>query len=744
MKKVKKALALAMSLVMLVGMPEMGKVQAVEATNVGEQQIPEGYTPISNIAGLYNIRNNPSGKYILMKDIDMTEDTKEDGDQGSGWTPIENFSGTFDGNGYRIIGMNIYGSVPSGYVGFFGMTSRAATIENLGLVNVNINVENRCVGGIVGRADGSTISSCYCTGVINNSSSAEYACTGGICGSFSGSTGVEITNCFNLSTVSGNAYNGGIFSREPDYTYARYARIENCYNVGSIAGTGANAIGLGVSHGSYGSTIKNNYYLMGSAVAGINNKVTLAGECVALTEAQMKYAETYTGFDFDSVWEIDPYCGYPYPQLRNNRVVRVTSANLQTPPAKLVYNQGDKLDLSGSVLELTYEDGFTTAVPLSEDMLNGYDMNLIGPQTVVASLGGKEVSFGIEVKEIPVSSITIPNAVSINRSETYQMVADILPANASNRTLTWESQDTNIASVDENGLVKAKEKGKTKITVTTANGLTQECEVTVLVASVKITVNPTEVTLKAGESTTLTAQIIPLESTDTITWESTDEKIAEVKEGVVEAKEEGFVIIRAYTESGVKAECEVTVKGRKSETTGKDDMPDIGTVVTLDAFDCRVKVLSNDTKTPTVEYVACTAGYASSIIMPDTVTIGNVSYKVVRIAAGAFKNNQKTTYIIIGSNVTTIGNKAFCKCKALTTIMVSAKVNKIGKRAFYGCKKLQEIMIKTAKLTNENVGSEAFKGIHPKATIKVPKKKLSSYKKLLKKKGVGSKVKIKK
>ena len=83
--------------------------------NAQETSVPDGYTGIYNIADLSGIRNNPSGKYILMNDIDMTEDTKKGGDwdSGMGWTPIEEFSGVLDGNGHKIIGMNIYTNTDS-------------------------------------------------------------------------------------------------------------------------------------------------------------------------------------------------------------------------------------------------------------------------------------------------------------------------------------------------------------------------------------------------------------------------------------------------------------------------------------------------------------------------------------------------------------------------------------------------------------------------------------------------------
>ena len=71
-------------------------------------------------------------------------------------------------------------------------------------------------------------------------------------------------------------------------------------------------------------------------------------------------------------------------------------------------------------------------------------------------------------------------------------------------------------------------------------------------------------------------------------------------------------------------------------------------------------------------------------------------------------------------------------------------MKKIGKSAFYGCKKLKNVTIKTTKLTDKKVGSKAFKGIHSKATIKVPKTKVKSYTSMLKKKGIGKGVKVKK
>ena len=169
----------------------------------------------------------------------------------------------------------------------------------------------------------------------------------------------------------------------------------------------------------------------------------------------------------------------------------------------------------------------------------------------------------------------------------------------------------------------------------------------------------------------------------------------------------------------------------------------------------------------TVAYVEPDIDAKGAITVPAAVTVNGVTYKVTSIKSNAFKGNKKITKVTIGKNVETIGknafsgctklktvsmganvktisDKVFYNCTALTRITIPSSVKKIGKSAFYGCKKLKIITIKTTKLNKKNVGSNAFKGIYAKATIKVPKSKLNTYKAMLKTKGVGKKVKIKK
>ncbi len=129
------------------------------------------------------------------------------------------------------------------------------------------------------------------------------------------------------------------------------------------------------------------------------------------------------------------------------------------------------------------------------------------------------------------------------------------------------------------------------------------------------------------------------------------------------------------------------------------------------------KVIYKVIKAGEVTLVKATTG--SKFTVPATIKSGNTTLKVTQISKNAFKNNKKLKKVTIGKNVTVIGANAFA-----------------------GCKKLKTIIIKTSKL--KKVKSKAFKDIHAKATIKVPKKKFNAYKKLLKNKGQKKTVKIKK
>lgn len=541
--------------------------------NAQETSVPDGYTGIYNIADLSGIRNNPSGKYILMNDIDMTEDTKKGGDwdNGMGWAPIEEFSGVLDGNGHQIIGMNIYTDTDESaeetwYVGLIGLLKNGS-IKNLGMKNVNIDVKARYVGALVGRIEfknspkTSVIKNCYISGDIRNTNGYNiYYSSGGIAGYIGSSVYSDdtvIENCLNMAnitvgTAGADSYAGGILGNCWGADFDSKV-CKNCYSIGKIKGAAHNG-------GITLSTCGNCFYLKGS----IENKEEWKQEGeTALTNAQMKYAQTFTGFDFKNTWEIDPYCSYQYPQLKDNRYIRVKNVILLSKPNKIIYNQGDKLDLSGAAVKVVYDDGTDANIAVSNNMLGSYDMKKLGTQTIIIQYGGKKVSFDIDVKEIFASSIKLNQSkIDMKKGKTYQLKATVYPTNTTNKKLTWTSDDSSIATVNSSGKITAKSAGTTTIWVSTANGKTAKCVVNVQVLAVELNIIPDAITLKEGQSKQLKAVVSPIDTTERVKWHSSNPKIAKVDQtGKVTALKSGETVIYATTDSlDYWAGCNVRVK----------------------------------------------------------------------------------------------------------------------------------------------------------------------------------------
>ena len=87
------------------------------------------------------------------------------------------------------------------------------------------------------------------------------------------------------------------------------------------------------------------------------------------------------------------------------------------------------------------------------------------------------------------------------------------------------------------------------------------------------------------------------------------------------------------------------------------------------------------------------------------------------------------------------GKEAFSGCTKLKTVSInSVKLKSIGDKAFFNCKKLTKLVVKSKVL--KTVGKNALKGVHKKASVKVPAVKLKDYKNKFNKKGQGKQVKI--
>ena len=137
-----------------------------------------------------------------------------------------------------------------------------------------------------------------------------------------------------------------------------------------------------------------------------------------------------------------------------------------------------------------------------------------------------------------------------------------------------------------------------------------------------------------------------------------------------------------------------------------------GTVLTVPEWKCQVRVTSDTAADPTVEYLATTNKKASTIKVPDSVTVDGVTYKVTVVVDKALAGNKKVKKVVLGVNVTSIGKNAFAKCK-----------------------NLKSLEVKSTAWNKKSVGKNALKGTNKKLVVKVPKKKAAAYKKYLKGKG---------
>ena len=173
--------------------------------------------------------------------------------------------------------------------------------------------------------------------------------------------------------------------------------------------------------------------------------------------------------------------------------------------------------------------------------------------------------------------------ISIARDSTVQLIATALPEYADDRSVVWSSNNENIATVDENGLVTAIGIGETVITATAhdGSGRKAQCNVTVTPKMVKqITLNAEEITLYRDCTKQLTATIYP-EDADIkdVTWSSSNEWAVTVDEnGLVTCLDysygEAVITATANDGSGVIATCKVTLKQRlaSSVTLSADEL----------------------------------------------------------------------------------------------------------------------------------------------------------------------------
>lgn len=175
----------------------------------------------------------------------------------------------------------------------------------------------------------------------------------------------------------------------------------------------------------------------------------------------------------------------------------------------------------------------------------------------------------VEAATVYVSSITLnKSSLFLGVGETAQLSASVYPTSATNRSVSWTSDDTSVITVSSSGLVNAKSAGTATITCRANDGSGKKatCSISVkeAVKPTSITLNKTNASLTEDETLQLTATVSPSDAADkTVTWMSDNAAVATVNaSGLVTAKGVGTANIIATTSNNLAAVCIITVENK--------------------------------------------------------------------------------------------------------------------------------------------------------------------------------------
>lgn len=275
---------------------------------------------IATAAQLDEVRNFQSACFELSKDIDLSSYLNSN---SSGWTPIKDFTGKFDGKKHTIKGFWISLSSISN-VGLFANIQGSSDNKRASVSNLFVNISKKgitggsSVGGICGSLSYGNIENCMVTGDISG-----YQYVGGIVGwnndnYYSSSIISQCASSGNITATKG--YVGGILGY-----YDGSCSIKNCYSIANVKTEGSYSssvygIGYSAENCYFAGTISDTGDVYPIGVYNTNSyydseKTKISGKQGALTTKQMKQQATFQGWDFDNIWTIQE--GVDYPKLRS-------------------------------------------------------------------------------------------------------------------------------------------------------------------------------------------------------------------------------------------------------------------------------------------------------------------------------------------------------------------------------------------------------------------------------------------
>ena len=279
----------------------------------------------------------------------------------------------------------------------------------------------------------------------------------------------------------------------------------------------------------------------------------------------------------------------------------------------------------------------------------------------------------VTVNPIAVTGVSL-NKTSLSFTGTgssQTLTATVSPSNATNKTLTWSSSNTSVATVS-NGVVKAVGFGTATITAKSNNGKTASCSVTVNpIQPTGIKATPETSTLYGLNGTVkLSANVMPSNATNkAVTWSSRNTSVATVSsDGTVKAVGYGTTVITATTVNGLTSNCTINVK--KEEVTSltiatKPTKTNYYVGDTLNTAGLTLKAAYNNGTTQTITGGFTCTPTALSTAGTQTVTVNyggktatfTVNVQDVTLSGIAIASNPTKTSYFVGDTLDTTGLK---------------------------------------------------------------------------------------
>ena len=394
----------------------------------------------------------------------------------------------------------------------------------------------------------------------------------------------------------------------------------------------------------------------------------------------------------------------------------VESVSIDNPPTELAI--GETLQLEVSAEPYNANEDFTwssnkpeVATVNGEGFVTGVSAGEV-TITVTTNDSKKTSECKITVKHVSVDGISLDKSeASLKIGDTLPLAVIFDPKNATNKNITWTSDNPSIATVDSEGKVTAVSSGTATIKVDTEEGgKTATCLVHVTCTSDAVYLNKTEATLNVGGLLQLEATVSPEGANQKVTWSSSNAEVATVDtEGKVIAQNIGEATITATADGGQEAICKVTVGNSNNDGVFIYSFNDGSKKATIVGYK-EAGITGNGGKvTIPAEYM----GYEVTRIEANTFKGCTALTELtiegsVDIGSLAFKNCTKLGSVNLGENVTAIRNNAFEGCSSLNEIVIPNSVTSIGSDAFRNCSNLTDVKIGSGIVYAADASSNAF------------------------------------